>query len=206
LFRTGTGIKKDRTLLVKESGRYTGGMRYVALLRGVNVGGKGTVDMAGLRALFEAAGMTSVTTYINSGNVIFDTDLVDRVQLAASLEEAIQERFGLKVDLLLRDTSQMRTLVEAIPAHWKNDDTMRCDVFFLWPDVDRASVLQELPPKTETEDLLYVPGAVVWRVNREYVRKSLMPKLIGTPLYKRMTMRNCNTARRLLELLERAEG
>jgi uncharacterized protein (DUF1697 family) len=75
-------------------------MKYVALLRGVNVGGKGTVDMAGLKSAFETAGMTQVATYINSGNVIFGTDILDRGRLTELLEGAIEERFGFRVDVL----------------------------------------------------------------------------------------------------------
>ena len=154
-------------------------MRYVALLRGVNVGGTGMVKMAELRRVFESAGMASVSTYINSGNVIFTSDMRDPRRLTVLLEEAMQRHFGFEVGLLLRDAFQLRAVVEAIPAHWTNDQSMRCDVFFLWP-------------------------AVVWRVDRENLTKSGMLKLMGTPLYKKMTVRNCNTARKLLALVEAA--
>jgi uncharacterized protein (DUF1697 family) len=205
LLQTGTGIKKDRALVVKKSAEYTTVMKYVALLRGINVGGKGAVDMAGLRAVFEAAGMTAVKTYINSGNVVFSTSSIDRGRLTELLETVIQERFGFKVGLLLRDTGQLRSLVEGIPGHWKNDGSMKCDVFFLWEDIDRPSVVNELPPRLESEEVLYLPGAVVWRTDRENAAKSRVTKLVGTPLYKRMTVRNCNTARKLLEIMESGE-
>lgn len=177
-------------------------MVYVALLRGINVGGKNKVDMKKLKAAFEAAGMTSVRTYINSGNVIFSSKSRSRTRLAGVLEDAIADAFGFSVDVLVRDLKTMRTIVKALPRTWVNDAAMKCDVMFLWDDVARASVVKELPTKPEIEDLKYVAGAVIWRVDRKNVTRSGMMKLVGTPLYKRMTIRNCNTTRKLLELME----
>jgi uncharacterized protein (DUF1697 family) len=71
-------------------------MVYVALLRGINVGGKNKVEMKRLKAVFEAAGMESVRTYISSGNVIFSSSIRSKARLAKLLEEAIAKRFRFK--------------------------------------------------------------------------------------------------------------
>ena len=177
-------------------------MIYVALLRGINVGGKNKVDMKQLKAAFEDVGMTSVRTYINSGNVIFSSTSRSRARLTEVLEDAIARTFGFKVGVLVRDLKNMRAVVKALPRTWVNDTTMKCDVMFLWDDVARASVVKELPIKPEIEDLKYVAGALIWRVDRNGVTRSGQMKLVRTPLYKRMTIRNCNTTRKLLELME----
>ncbi|MGH2788243.1 MAG: DUF1697 domain-containing protein [Actinomycetota bacterium] len=177
-------------------------MTYLALLRGVNVGGKNKVEMKQLKTVFEEAGMTSVKTYINSGNVIFSTTLRGRPRLVRLLEGAIAQRFGFRIDVLLRDVKSMKAVVKALPTHWTNDKTMKCDVMFLRDDVDRPSILKQLPFKPELEDVRYAPGAVIWRVDRKNVTRSGMMRLVGTPLYKRMTIRNSNTTRKLLELME----
>jgi uncharacterized protein (DUF1697 family) len=177
-------------------------MVYVALLRGINVGGVNKVGMKQLKAVFEEAGMTSVGTYINSGNVIFSTKLRSRARLVKLLEEAIAERFGFPVKVLVRDIDNVRAVVKAISPKWTNDQQMKCDVMFLWEDVDSPSVLDRLTFKPEIEDVRYVSGAVIWRIDRKNQTKSGMVKLVGTPLYKQMTIRNCNTARKLLELME----
>ncbi len=176
-------------------------MVYVALLRGVNVGGNNPVKMVELKAAFEAAGMDSVRTYINSGNVIFSSERRDRLELVAILERGISERIGLAVGVLIRDVAEMAAIVDAIPAGWSNDANQRCDVLFLWSDADRPSVVDELRPKPEIDDVVYIPGAVIWRVDRHDVSRSGLPKLIGTPLYRRLTSRNCNTTRKLLALM-----
>ena len=177
-------------------------MTYVALLRGINVGGNRIVDMKTLKTVFESVGMTDVRTYINSGNVIFATKLRSRQRIADLLEEAIEKRFGFDVGVLVRSAADLRKIVEAIPTKWTNDAAWKCDVLFLWEDVDRRSILDELGVKPEIETVRYAPGAVIWGIDRKNVSRSRMPKLVGTALYKRMTVRNCNTARKLLELTE----
>ncbi len=177
-------------------------MRYLALLRGINVGGANKVEMKELKTAFEEAGMTAVATYINSGNVVFSSAMKDRHRLADVLEKAIEDRFGFEVRVLLRDVGQMKSLVQALPYGWVNDTSMKCDVLFLWPDVDQDSILDELDYRPEMEDVLYTPGAVIWRIDRRNQTKSRLPRIVGTPLYKQVTVRNCNTARKLLKLME----
>jgi len=177
-------------------------MRYVALLRGINVGGANKVSMAELKSAFEAAGMLQVRTYINSGNVLFTTDIQDRDRLVDLLQHAIQEHNGVSPDVQLRDAEEIKAVAEAIPVEWTNDGSMKCDVVFLQPDVDSAKTLSELSPRPGIEDALYMPGAIVWRVDRKNATRSRLTRMVGTPLYSRVTVRNCNTVRKLLELLQ----
>ena len=179
-------------------------MIYVALLRGINVGGKNKVDMKQLKAVFEDAGMRSVTTYINSGNVVFSSRMRNHANIAARLEEAIEAHFGLAIRVLVRDLEQVRAIVDTIDPAWVDDKMMKCDVMFLWDEVDSRDVLDELPTKPELEEVRYVAGALVWKVDRDAITRSGMLKMVGTPLYKQMTVRNCNTARKLLTLMEDA--
>lgn len=177
-------------------------MRYVALLRGVNVGGKSMLDMATLRSVFEQAGMGQVRTYINSGNVVFSTEETDREALSDALERAIGERFGFPVSVLVKDVDEMRSIVAALPDDWVNDESAKCDVFFLWDDVDDPSIIDRLDHDPAVDDLRYTPGAVLRRVERKDAARSRLTRMVGTPLYQRMTTRNCNTARKLLALME----
>jgi uncharacterized protein (DUF1697 family) len=178
-------------------------MRFVALLRGINVGGANKVSMAELRSAFEDAGMTAVATYINSGNVVFSTDIDDRARLADVVREAVGRLTGTSADPQLRDADEIAAIVTAIPEGWTNDASMKCDVVFLQPDVDRAAVLDDLGPRPGVEDALYVPGAIVWRVDRKDATRSRLTRMVGTPLYSRVTVRNCTTVRRLHGLLQR---
>ncbi len=179
-------------------------MIYVALLRGINVGGNRKVDMKQLKTVFERAGMKSVKTYINSGNVIFESDSLASKKLARTLEAAVEADFGFAVKVLLRDLANIKAVTKALPQQWKNDAAMKCDVMFLWEHMDKPDVLKQLAIKPEIDEVKYVPGAILWRVDRQNVTKSGMMKLVGTELYRHMTIRNCNTTRKLCELMEAA--
>jgi uncharacterized protein (DUF1697 family) len=177
-------------------------MKYVALLRGINVGGGNMISMKELAAVFEAAGMASVRTYINSGNVVFDTASRDRTQIAETLEAAITDKFGLAIRVLVFGIDEMRSVISALPDDWHNDATTKCDVFFLWAEIDDPSILERLDYDSAMEDVRYTPGAVIRRVDKKNAARSKLTKVVGTPLYQQMTVRNCNTARKLLELME----
>ena len=175
-------------------------MTYLALLRGINVGGKNKVEMARLKTLFKSIGSTEVRTYINSGNVIFEHDRA-RSRLRVAIEKAIEAEFGFEVRLVLRDLEEVTSLAESIPGSWKEDATMRCYVMFLWADVDDPSVLERLIIKDGIDDVKYVPGTIVWRVDRDVLTRSGMMRLTSDDLYKQMTIRNINTVRKLAELM-----
>ena len=132
---------------------------YVALLRGINVGGSSRVEMPRLKGCFEDLGFHRVRTYINSGNVLFETRAKDRTRLARRIEKAIEEEFGFSVRVLLRSAGELDRLVKAIPRTWTNDQRMRCDVMFLWREADSGTVLREIPAQRGLEDLRYIPGA-----------------------------------------------
>ena len=180
-------------------------MIYVALLRGINVGGKNKIEMRKLKATFENAGMGNVTTYINSGNVVFTDNRRKPPRIVAVLEEAIAADLGLEIKVLIRDLPAIKKVIKALPKQWTTDARMRCDVMFLWEGFDRKDVLEKWTIKPEIEDVKYVPGAVIWRIDRDNVSRSRMTKIVGTDLYRGMTIRNSNTVRKLAELMEAAQ-
>ena len=180
-------------------------MVYAALLRGINVGVKNKVEMRRLKATFEEAGMSNVATYINSGNVVFTDNRRKAPKIAKVLEEAIAQDLGFEIRVLIRDLPAIRKVIKGLPENWTNDKSMRCDVMFLWEMFDRKDVLEELPIKPDIDDVKYVPGAVLWRIDRQNVMKSRMSKVVGTDLYRGMTIRNCNTVRKLADMMEAAQ-
>jgi uncharacterized protein (DUF1697 family) len=180
-------------------------MIYVALLRGINVGGNTKVSMSQLKTALEQTGLQAIKTYINSGNIIFRDNSHTSNELVDLVERTIRTEFGFEVKVLIRDINAMKTVAEALPASWRNDSTMKCDVMFLWDDVDHEDVLKQLIIKPEIDSVLYVPGAVLFAVDRQNVTKSGLVKIVGTPLYKKMTARNCNTTRKLFEIMSSIE-
>ena len=175
-------------------------MTCVAFLRGVNVGGKGIVSMAAIKEALVALGLSDVRTYINSGNVIFSTRASDVQRLTARIEKALEQHTGMAIKVLVMDHKSLKKVVEAIPRDWVDDKTMRTYVLLLWKELDDRGILDRLATKAGIDELRYTPGAVVWRVDRENVSKSQMNRIVGTPLYKKITIRSANTMRKLNEL------
>ncbi|MCH1627925.1 DUF1697 domain-containing protein [Ferdinandcohnia quinoae] len=177
-------------------------MVFVALLRGINVGGNNKIDMKLLKGTFEQAGMSDVVTYINTGNIIFSSKDKSKAELSRILEEAIHHDFGLQIKVMVRSTDDVRVIINEIPETWKNDKDMKCDVMFLWDEIDNESVLENLVIKPNIDTVKYVPGAILWTVDKKNVTKSGMSKIIGTKIYKQITVRNVNTTRKIFELMQ----
>jgi uncharacterized protein (DUF1697 family) len=175
-------------------------MRYVALLRGINVGGNNKVAMADLKETVTRIGGEDVRTHINSGNVVFDHRGRSPAGLAKKVEQAIADDFGIQIRVLVLKASELARIAGDIPGSWTNDRTMRTDVIFLWDDVDTPEVIGDLPVRDGVDEVTYVPGAVLWRIDFADRTKSGKTKLVGTPLYRSMTIRNVNTVRKLAEL------
>ena len=179
-------------------------MIYAALLRGINVGGNNKIEMKKLKESFEEAGMKNVVTYINSGNVIFEDTVHSKGELAQLLARAIMRDFSLNIDVLILSRDGFQRIMQALPLHWRNDDMMKCDVMFLWEEIDAETILDALNIKPGIDTVLYVPGAVLWSVSRGNVTKSGLMKLAGSKLYGKMTIRNVNSARTIYELMQAA--
>jgi uncharacterized protein (DUF1697 family) len=174
-------------------------MANVALLRGINVGGKALVSMAKLKETFEALKLKDVKTYINSGNVVFTGGGSDRARLRRRIEKAINDDFGLDVSVVLRDTKELEKIVDELPSSWQNGDKYKCDVFFS-DEFRSPKSVEQLPLTPGIEEVKFVPGAILCRIPRAKQAKSKLTRLVGTDLYKSMTARNVNTVRKLYDL------
>jgi uncharacterized protein (DUF1697 family) len=175
--------------------------RYVALLRAINVGGNNRVEMKKLKEVFESLGCTNVSTYINSGNVIFSSTN-DEASLRNTIEQALEKSFSFTIPTLIRTKKNIQKVCAAIPDDIHNDDTMKADVLFLWDEYANKKTCKLITIKEEVDTLVYVDGAIIWTVSRENYTRSGMNKFIGTEVYKNMTARNVNTVRKLNQLLQ----
>lgn len=175
-------------------------MIYVALLRGINVGGNNKIEMKKLKITFERLGCSNVITYINSGNIIFEDHQRNHNTLTREIEDGIKEDFGLTIKVLLRDFDNILNVCSHLPEDWVKNEIMRTDVMFLWEDIDHPGIIDELRIKS-VDQVKYVSGAVLWNIlDKDYTR-SAMSNLAGSGIYKSMTIRNVNTVRKIYELM-----
>jgi len=176
-------------------------VRYVALLRGINVGGKTLIKMADLKACVEELGLDNVSTYIASGNVLFETRRRDAARLETELERAIEQRFGLPVKVVVLAAAGYARIVAAVPKEWVGNASLRANVAFVRRGTDAQRVVRDLRPDPDVEEVKAVAGAILWATRRDAVNRSVMRRLIGGAAYKELTVRNLNTTLKLHELL-----
>lgn len=171
-------------------------MKYVALLRGINVGGNRKVEMKKLKALLESSGCNNVSTYLNSGNAIFESNK-KQGDIQKDIQENIKKELGFEIQTLVKSEKEIKRIAKAVPEEWKNDTEQKTDVAYLFKEIDKKETIDQLPVKKEFIDIRYVKGAIIWNVKRKDYNKSWLNKIISHKLYQSMTIRNVNTARNL---------
>jgi uncharacterized protein (DUF1697 family) len=174
---------------------------YVALLRGINVGGNALVSMKELKTCFERLGLQDVLTYINSGNIIFKDSRREIPQLTQLIESGIRAHCKMDIRVVIKSRKELAAICKTMPSDWVTDKVMRTDVMFLWDEVDTPEMIAAIPANPKVDRLIHMKGALIWNITRKDYGKSKVPKMIGSRFYKNMTARNANTTRRLLELM-----
>jgi len=178
--------------------------RYVALLRGINVGGKNLIPMPALKASFQEAGFEDVRTYIQSGNVVFSAPPSSQAELTRRTERIIRSAFDhYAASVVVRSASQMRAIVDRAPTGFGSDPSKyRSDVVFLKAPLTAKAASKEVPTKEGVDQVW--PGASVLYWSRLISRatQSRLSRVVSMPIYQQMTIRNWNTTTKLVGLLE----
>lgn len=175
-------------------------MKYVVFLRGVNVGGKNAISMAEIKLVLEKTGFQKVTTYINSGNILLESDEDDESILIGKIEKILKNNF-FTIDIVIVSHKNLKHVVKHKPSSWNNDDVRKYVAFIKSPTTPR-DVLKEAVVK-DGVDFLDVGRQVVYMTTKlSGLTKSGLNKLASKPVYKRMTIRNYNTVEKILALME----
>jgi uncharacterized protein (DUF1697 family) len=175
--------------------------RFVALLRGINVGGNNKVDMKVLLTICQKLGWKKVRTYINSGNVVFESEEIDCKTLATALEDAVLAEFGFIVRVLVFSAGCIQNIAMQVPANIQNNSDMKTDVLFLWDHYDNEDSIALIAHNPAVDTLMYFSGAIVWSVLRKDYSNSGMNTFVKSVVYRHMTARNINTVRKLSALV-----
>ncbi|MGZ6954327.1 MAG: DUF1697 domain-containing protein [Acidimicrobiia bacterium] len=170
---------------------------YVALLRGVNVGGR-TLPMAVLRACAEECGFDRVSTFIQSGNVLFTTRL-GAPKVASRLHDAIVEASGIDTQIALRTPRQMDALVAANPFVERADDPTKVSVAFLFPDT--KPTLGAVDPAVYAPDEVAVVGENAYLHTPNGMGRTTLVPAVMKRLGLHGTVRNWRSTLKLHELV-----
>jgi uncharacterized protein (DUF1697 family) len=178
--------------------------RYVALLRGINVGGKNPLPMAGLKACFEENGFDDVRTYIQSGNVVFSSPVSNQGELTRRVERMIRTTFAhYNASVVLRSRSQMRAIIDRAPKGFgAQRSKYRYDVIFLKPPLTAKIALKSVSMKEGVDRGWAANGVLYFSRLTSRAMQSRLNRVVSLRIYQQMTIRNWNTTTKLQQLVE----
>jgi uncharacterized protein (DUF1697 family) len=177
----------------------------VALLRGINVGGKNLIRMSDLQACFTDHGFDDVSTYIQSGNVVFSAGRSGQAELEAGIERMLRSSFDYDATVVIKSAGQMRRIVDGSPDGFGADPSrFRDDVIFLKPPLTARAALRDVPTREGVDTAIAGTGVLYFSRLTERATQSRLSRVVSMPIYRSMTIRNWNTTRKLAELVSTA--
>ena len=176
--------------------------QYVALLRGINVGGQNAVSMSELRDASEGHGFADVRTFLNSGNVVFSggsspSDLEDEI------EEMLEAHLGRPLVVVVRSRRQMQNIVRKAPDGFgQQPDLYHSDVIFLKPPLTVGEAMEQVELREGVDQAWPGTGVIYFARLSARRTESRMNRMMSGPIYQLMTIRSWSTTTKLLDLLE----
>lgn len=173
--------------------------KYIALLRGINIGGRNKIAMPLLRAAFEKKGFSNVATYINSGNVLFSSNIQDKNELIKICEALIVEEFDLAIPVAVISVEEAAEQLSHAPEWWNQEKETIHYVIFLIPPMTVEEVFASVGEiKPEYEQIAYYGDMIFWSAPRTTFNKTRWSKIATSSVNNYVTIRNANTVNKLL--------
>ena len=176
---------------------------YLALLRGINVGGANKVPMSELRTLFEDLGYGDVRTYLQSGNVIFDGRSATSRKLAAEVEDAISKAFDLTISVIVRTQRKLERVAAGNPFPTEGVKPSSLHVMFLAEHASAKAVKSLDSDRSPPDEFEVKDSEIFLRFPNGSGRSKLTIDYFEKKLGTRATARNWNTVVKVLELMHR---
>ena len=174
---------------------------YISILRGINVGGHRKILMTDLRKMYEQLGFSQVKSYIQSGNVVFESDKnMNSYELESLLEKSIKETFGHEVPVMIRTSEEWRKDIEANPFFNVEANTDQLFITFL-SQIPSSTFKEELSNMDFSPDRLEIIDKCVYLYcERKYHETKMTHSLIEKKLQVKATARNWKTIMKLKEM------
>jgi len=179
--------------------------RYVALLRGINVGGNNLIKMLDLRSSFANMGFTDVETYIQSGNVVFSSKQANKAKLTKMIEKALSDAFNYESRVVVVSGSEMERVVAQAPKGFGTDAVLyRYDVLFVREPFTTSEVFADVKAAPGVDTAHAGDHAIYFRRLISKADQSTLNKLVQRQSYKHITVRNWNTTMKLFGMIRKA--
>ena len=178
--------------------------QYLALLRGINVGGGNIIKMTDLKACLEASKLDNVATYIQSGNVFFETAEADSVKLVKMLERALSKTFSpYQARIVLCSHAKLRQIVRKAPNNFGGQpDKYRYDVIYLREPLTASEAMKNVSINPGVDAAVAGPDVLYFSRLIARASQSHLTRIIALPVYQHMTIRNWNTTSKILALMD----
>jgi len=181
--------------------------KYIALLRGVNVGGKNKISMPLLKSALEKdreEKFSDVSTYINSGNIIFSCCNTDTAELQQRCRQIIADSFSLDIAVAIISEDDLANALTQVPAWWDNDSSAKHNAIFVIAPATTESIIKLIgETKPEYEKIACSGQVIFWSAPLETFSRTRLTKIVSSGvLYDSITIRNANTTKKLLQLVK----
>jgi uncharacterized protein (DUF1697 family) len=178
-------------------------LKYIAFLRGINVGGKNSIKMAALKAMLEALGFNNVETYIQSGNAIFEFETCDTVSLEVKIKEEINKTFGFHVEIIVRTKEELINIISNNPLlSGVNIEIDKLHLTLLLNKPEEA-IIESLELKKEENEKYIIRGKEIYLYcPNGYGNTKLNNTILEKKLKVAATTRNWKTMNKLLEMMK----
>lgn len=179
-------------------------MKLISMLRGINVGHQNQIRMAELKSLYESLGFSSVQTYVQSGNVVFESSDHNQNAATSIIEAALEQKYGSQIPVLIRTVEDFQHLIDANPfTHGRSEDRTKLHVTFLYRRPSEENIAKITGFKDPIDEFFLEDMEVFLFCPNGYGRTKLSNTFFEKKLAVAATTRNWNTVTTLLELAQR---
>lgn len=173
--------------------------RYIALLRGININGKNKIRMSDLKAEFEALGFTEVSTYLNSGNIVFSSEADNTKSM---IEKMISDKFGYEIPAYVIGMDELKDILSHSPEWWDSGNKDKYDnlIFILSSDASEEICALVGEPSEGLETIQIYKNVIFWTFDRNaYQKCNWWKKTARAGIAEKLTIRTAKTVKRVQE-------
>lgn len=181
-------------------------MKYIALLRGINISGKNKISMPELKKLLEENNYQNVSTYLNSGNIIFECNTNNKQTIMDNIHTLIKTKFLLDIPVYITTDKELETILNNSPKWWGSSNKEIYDnLIFIIPPTKYEEVYNTVgEPKEDIEQIKEYNNSIFWSYDLKKYRKSnWWGKTASTNIRNKITIRTANTMKKVLEICKR---
>lgn len=178
-------------------------MKYIVLLRGINISGKNKIEMPKLKVVLEENGLKNVITYLNSGNVILESNILNKEDLRQKIFEIIKQKFQLEIPVFITTSIELEEILNNSPSWWDSGDkNIYNNLIFIMPSVNYHQVYEAVgEPSKDIDNIKEYQNHIFWSFDlKNYKKSNWWIKTAKANIKDKITIRTANTIKKVLEL------